>query len=117
MKNEREVLVRIRKGSGWQLEEHPKIAEQRLGSKPGRQQLQGRHCCAAPLGRESCREEGCTEEEAMSHSSKKPIFSSSGFEMLHFAMEQEQVSEVGLGSVFKKASKCAGTGEQYPGFL
>lgn len=71
MKNEREVLVRIRKGSGWQLEEHPKIAEQRLGSKPGRQQLQGRHCCAAPLGRESYREEGCTEEEAMSHSSKK----------------------------------------------
>lgn len=48
---------------------------------------------------------------------KKPIFSSSGFEMLHFAMEQEQVSEVGLGSVFRKASKCAGTGEQYPGFL
>lgn len=69
MRNEREVLVRIRKGSGWQLEEHLKIAGQRLGSKPG-QQLQGRHCCAAPLGRESYRKEGCTEGEAMSHSSK-----------------------------------------------
>lgn len=48
---------------------------------------------------------------------KNTIFSSSGFEVLHFAMEEEQVSEVGFGSAFKKASKCAGTGEQDPGFL
>lgn len=28
LRNECEVLVRIRKGYGWQLEEHPKIAGQ-----------------------------------------------------------------------------------------